>query len=127
MHDRTSPFLELIGPLWSREGEHGLEFALTIDDRHVNGRGLAHGGVLAGLADVALGYASASSVQPPAQLITANLTVDFVGVATRGDVVVSTTDVQKVGGRLAFANCYLSVADKRIVRASAVFANVGNC
>ncbi len=126
VHDRTSPFLDLIGPLWSRHDDHGLEFALLIDDRHVNARGHAHGGVLAGFADVALGYASASSLEPPAHLVTASLTVDFVGTASHGDVVVSTTDVQKVGGRLAFANCYLYVADKRIVRASAVFANMSN-
>ncbi|MFG2445272.1 PaaI family thioesterase [Nocardia fluminea] len=65
----------------------------------MNGRGFAYGGVLAGFADAALGYSSASSLEPHAQLITANLTVDFVGAASRGDVVVSTTDVHKVGGR----------------------------
>jgi acyl-coenzyme A thioesterase 13 len=35
-------------------------------------------------------------------------------------------DVHKVGGRLAFANCYLKVGDERIVHASAVFARTGD-
>lgn len=34
-------------------------------------------------------------------------------------------DVQKKGSRLAFANCYLSVGESRIVRASAVFLVAG--
>ncbi|GAB2532854.1 PaaI family thioesterase [Nocardia heshunensis] len=125
VYPRTSPFLDLIGPLWSRSDEHGLEFALAIDNRHVNARGFAHGGVLAALADVALGYASAFAQEPPLRLVTANLTVDFVGTAAKGDVVVATTDIQKIGNRLGFANCYLSIDGQRIVRASAVFANGG--
>ena len=30
-------------------------------------------------------------------------------------------DVQRVGNRLAFANCYITTGEDRIVRASAVF------
>jgi len=33
-------------------------------------------------------------------------------------------DVQKVGKRLAFANCQLWVGEKRILRASGVFSRV---
>jgi hypothetical protein len=40
-------------------------------------------------------------------------------------LVVSTVDVQRVGARLAFANCYLHCGDQRLARASAVFANTG--
>lgn len=120
---RTSPFLDLIGPLWSKQTDAGLQFALAIDERHCNARGSAHGGVLSGLADVALGYATASSQDPPPHLVTASMTIDFVGPAKCGDVVVTATDIQRVGRRMAFANCYLYVGERRIVRASAVFAN----
>lgn len=125
VHGRSSPFFDLIGPLWSRRTDRGLEFALAIDDRHVNARGLAHGGVLAALADVALGYATSSSQDPAATLITATLTIDFAGPVERGDTIIATTDVQHVGRRVAFANCYLHAGERRVVRASAVFSNVG--
>lgn len=123
-HERTSPFFDLVGPLLSRRSDEGLQLALVIDDRHVNARGLAHGGVLAALADVALGYATSSSQDPPARLVTASLTVDFAGSVETGETVIATTDVQHVGRRLAFANCYLSCEERRVARASAVFANV---
>lgn len=122
-HDRTSPFFDLIGPLWSRQTDSGLELALAIDERHVNARGLAHGGVLAALADVALGYATSGSQYPPVRLTTASLTIDFAGSVKNGETIIATVDVQHVGRRLAFANCYLRCGERRVVRASAVFAN----
>ena len=91
-------------------------------EKHTNARGFAHGGVLLTLADVALGHAAESSVDPPARLITASVSADFVGSARLGDWVEARVDVQRVGGRMAFANAYLHVGDRRVARASAVFA-----
>ena len=123
-YDRSSPFFDRIGPLLSRPGPAGPEVALAIDDRHVNDRGFAHAGVLSSVADVALGYATAFSQDPPVPVVTTSLTIDFAGRAVPGDMLVATVDVQRVGRRMAFANCYLSVGERRIARASAVFANV---
>src|SRR6188474_3680939 len=124
---RTSPFLETVGPLfYRRDPERGLIIGLRIAEKHANARGIAHGGLLVTLADIALGYRTAFGQDPPAALITANLTADFAGAAKIGDWVEAHVDVQKVGGRLAFANCYLKVGDERIVHASAVFARTGD-
>ena len=98
---------------------------LRVEAKHCNMRGTLHGGILATLADVALGYTIAFSTQPPTGLITANLSLDFAGTAKIGDWLEAKVDVQKKGGRLAFANCYLSVGEQRIVRASAVFVVAG--
>jgi acyl-coenzyme A thioesterase 13 len=123
-YGRSSPFFDLIGPLLSRPGDAVAEFALEIDERHVNDRGFAHAGVLSAVADVALGYATAFSQDPPVPLLTTSLNIDFAGRVAPGDMLVASVDVQKVGRRIAFANCYLSVEERRIARASAVFANV---
>ena len=120
----SSPFFDLIGPLLYREGQGGLEFALELDERHVNDRGSAHAGVLSSVADVALGYVTMFSQDPPVSVVTTSLTIDFAAGAAPGDTLVARVDVQKVGRRMAFANCYLSVEERRIARASAVFANV---
>ena len=55
-------------------------------------------------------------------MVTVNLTADFADVARDGDWVEARVDVQKLGKRFAFATCYLWVGDKRILRASGVFA-----
>ncbi len=119
---RTSPLLDLLGPFYSRgEGEE-LVLGVRVAAKHANARGFAHAGLLLALADVALGYAAAFSEDPPAPLVTASLTADFVGSGKVGDWVEARVDVQRVGKRMAFANAYLHTGGKRIVRASAVFA-----
>lgn len=126
---RTSPFLDLLGPFYQRTEGENLIVGLRIAEQHTNARQTAHGGVLAALADIALGYnASFLGVEkkagaiPTVPMTTANLSIDFVGRAREGDWVEARVDIQKVGRHLAFANAYLFVGQERIARASAVFA-----
>ena len=118
---RTSPVLDLIGPLYCRGEGENLVIGLRVAAKHCNARGAVHGGILATLADVALGYTMAFASTPPTSLITASLTLDFAGTAKIGDWLETHVDVQKRGSRLSFANCYINVDQQRIVRASAVF------
>jgi acyl-coenzyme A thioesterase PaaI-like protein len=120
---RTSPFLETVGPLFYRKDpELGLVIGLRIAEKHANARGIAHGGLLLTLADIALGYRTAFAHDPPTGMITASLSADFAGSAKIGEWIEAHVDIQKVGSRLIFANAYLMVDGERIVRASAVFA-----
>jgi uncharacterized protein (TIGR00369 family) len=116
---RTSPFLETIGPLYSVGS--GTSLVIGVQEKHTNARGTLHGGVLASIADIALGYGLATSTTPPTSMVTANLSVDFAGGAQIGDWVETSLDIQKVGSRMAFANVYFSVGGERIARASGVF------
>ena len=122
---RSSPVIDLIGPVYSKGEGAELVLGLRVEQKHCNMRGALHGGILATLADIALGYAIAFSTKPPTGLVTANLTLDFAGTAKIGDWLEARVDIQKKGNRLAFANCYLSVGEQRIVRASAVFVVAG--
>lgn len=122
---RSSPFLEAIGPIYGKGEGANLIVGLRIIEKHTNARGLAHGGIFATLADIALGYCLAFYTDPPQSLVTTNLSLDFAGSARIGDWVEVKVDIQKSGSRLAFANAYISVGDQRIVRASAVFLIAG--
>jgi acyl-coenzyme A thioesterase 13 len=122
---RSSPAIDLIGPVYSKGEGSELVLGLRVEQKHCNMRGALHGGILATLADIALGYAIAFSTQPPTALVTASLTLDFAGTAKIGDWLEARVDVQKKGSRLAFGNCYISAGEERIVRASAVFLVVG--
>lgn len=121
---RTSPYLELIGPIYSRVTEQCLVIGLRAEKKHCNARELVHGGVFSTLADIALGYNAAFQGEKPTPMVTSSLTVDYAGSAKLGDWIEIETDVQKVGGSMAFANCYFTVEQKRIVRASGVFSIV---
>ena len=96
---------------------------LRVRPCHANGRGQAHGGLLMTLCDIALGYRTATSVEPRPFLTTVSITADFAGSAKVGDWIEVHVDVQKVGRSLAFANCAIVCDGRRIVHASGVFAH----
>ena len=121
---RTSPVLDLIGPVYSRGMGPAMSLGLRVETKHCNARGSIHGGILATLADVALGYAMAFSSDPPVSALTVSLSLDFAGTAKNGDWLETAVDIQRRGSRPAFANCYIH-AGERIVRASAVFLIAG--
>jgi len=122
---RSSPYLELLGPIYNKKTDKGLVIGLLAEPKHCNAREQVHGGVFSSLADIALGYNAAFSKEVPIPIVTASLTIDYVGAAKLGEWIEIETDVQKVGRRMAFANCYFIVNSKRIARASGVFTVVG--
>jgi len=121
---RSSPYLDLLGPIYNKKSGKTLIVGLRVEEKHCNARGLVHGGVFSSLADVALGYNAAFQGKEPTPMVTASLTIDYAGSAKLGEWIEINTDVQKVGKSMAFANCYFSVGDKRIVRASGTFSVV---
>ena len=122
---RPNPFNDMVGPFYERRSGKSVSLGLRIEERHANSRGICHGGLLATMADLALGY-SALALGGHASFVTVSLTLDFAGSAMPGDWVESEVEVQKTGTRLAFANGYLLANGVRIVRASAIFALSGN-
>jgi len=122
----ASPFNELVGPLYEKRGEGVVALGLRVENKHANSRGICHGGVLATLADLALGYSMIAKMGGArGGFVTAHLAVDYAGAASVGDWIHSEVEVQRVGSRLAFANGYLCVGAKRIVRMSGIFALPG--
>jgi uncharacterized protein (TIGR00369 family) len=118
---RSSPFLDLLGP-FNAKGKGGeMVVGVRIAEKHCNARGTAHGGMMATLADIALGYATAYSRTPPVGLTTAGLSLDYAGNARVGDWLEAKVDIQKLGTRMAFVSTYLCVGEKRLVRASGTF------
>jgi acyl-coenzyme A thioesterase 13 len=116
-----SGFLDRIGPFMQRRTETGVIFGVRVSDYHCNRRGIAHGGLIVTLANVALGKTGEWFSRPPVSLLTASLTVDFYGAARLGDWIEARSDVSRVGRQVAFGNCYLSVGEKPVARASGVF------
>lgn len=119
---RGGPFLRLFGPLYARETGASTIIGLRIEEKHLNTGGVAHGGMLVTLADSALGIALWDALPSRERMVTVSLTTDFVEAARLGEFVEAHVDVQKMGKRLAFASCYLFVGERRILRASGVFA-----
>lgn len=119
---RSSPLLELLGPIYSRGSGAEFQIGLRTDARHANGRGTLHGGVLATLADVGMGYAMALASTPPQPLITASMTLDYLSAVKIDEWLEVRLEHSKKGRQLAFAGVGLYVGERMVARASAVFA-----
>ena len=121
--DRGGPYIAALGPLYHRRCADGqIVIAMRVETGHTNMRGIAHGGMLATLADCALSIGMNLACDGKQSFVTVNLTTDFADAAHPGDWIEAPLDIQRVGQRFAFANCYLTVGEKRILRASGVFA-----
>jgi acyl-coenzyme A thioesterase 13 len=116
----NSPFLRHIGPVFQCHSDNQHSLGLRVASHHCNALGFAHGGLLMTLADVALGNISALPGGTP-PCVTVSMSCEFAAVAREGDWVEASVEVMKLGGALVFANCYLSVGEQRIARASGVF------
>ena len=121
----ASPFNELVGPLHEKRGAGAVSLGLRVERKHANSRDICHGGVLATLADLALGYALMAKTGSRSGFVTAHLDLDYAGAAEVGDWIHSEVEVQRVGSRLAFATGYLCVGEHRVVRMSGIFALPG--
>ncbi len=116
--ENAGPYLDHVGPLLRRsDGVIGLK----IEERHLNAAGSAHGGLLASIADHAIGRAVNEALED-AGAVTVSLTTDYLGAVSEGDFVQAHTHVDRLGGSLAFADCTITVKDEDVVRARAVFA-----
>ena len=112
-------FLELVGPLHARaDGVLGVRS----DERHANVAGTTMGGFLATLVDAAFGHAIRADAEDDAKVATVSLTTDYLRPAPVGAWLEAHTEVEQLGGRLAFADCSVRADGEEVVRARAVFA-----
>src|SRR6202008_2262933 len=83
-HFRKSPFTDPWEPLYSKRTDRAVYLGLRLAKPHTNARGLIHGGVIASLADNAMGYSCAQAMDWSISLVTISLAVDYTGTADIG-------------------------------------------
>lgn len=114
-------FQELVGPFYGRREPDGYRVGLRVADKHLNKRGIVHGGMICTLVDFAMGYAARFVTDPPRSLVTTNLCVDFAGNARPGDWIEAHVDIMRPGRQVAFVNCFVYLGAERIARGSGTF------
>jgi uncharacterized protein (TIGR00369 family) len=120
-HFRNSPFTDPWEPLYSRRTEKAVIVGLRLAKPHTNGRGLIHGGLIASLADNAMGYSCAQATDWTTSFVTISLAVDYVGSAQIGQWLAVESDVIRTGSTICFAQSLIKADDAVIARASATF------
>jgi len=120
-HFRKSPFTEPWEPLYSKKTDKAVVMGLRLAKPHTNARGLIHGGLIASLADNAMGYSCAQATNWTTSFVTISLAVDFIGSANVGQWLAIESDVIKTGSTICFAQCLVKADDVTIARANGTF------
>lgn len=120
-HYRRSGMTDPWEPLYSRTTGQAVILGLRIAAQHCNSRGFVHGGLLASLADNAMGLSCGVGRAEASRLVTVNLSVDYLSAGQVGQWLTFETVFVKHGRSLDVAQCFVNADGKPIARASATF------
>jgi len=125
-HFRKSRLTDPWEPLFSRVLADRVIIGLYVREPHTNSRGMLHGGLIAALADNAMGLSCVQVLtgegrKPAGGLVTVSMATDFIGAAKLGQWVEVDTQYVKAGKTLCFAQSFVTADGEVIARADARF------
>lgn len=91
-----------------------VEIAFEANGQHLNLQGLVHGGIVATLADTAMGLAVRTVLEPGRRHVTVQLGVEFLSPGRPGRIIARGRSV-KIGTQLGFAEADVMNADGRLL------------
>lgn len=125
-HFRRSALTDPWEPIYSHKQEDRLQIGLYVADAHCNSRGLAHGGLIATLADNAMGLTCGLALMKSGRdvsrgLVTVSLNLDYLGSASIGQWLVIDPEPIKMGGSICFVRAIIWADATVVATASATF------
>ena len=94
---RRSPLTDPWEPIYSRQTPDAIILGLRLATPHTNSRGFVHGGLIAALADKAMGHSCGHKMRGAHSLVTVSMSIDFISSAQVGQWLTVETDVIKTG------------------------------
>jgi uncharacterized protein (TIGR00369 family) len=124
-HFRKSPVTDPWEPLYSRRaGTGAIDIGAYLTAAHCNSRGMVHGGVIAALADNAMGLSYAAALPDTPGVVTLSLHVDFVATGKVGEWLQVSPRLIRSGKSIGVVDALISAAGIIIARANATFRNL---
>jgi uncharacterized protein (TIGR00369 family) len=120
-------FNSYVGPLYRlADAEEGAvkRFAFVVEDKHMNGAGALHGGMLMTFADVAMSRTS-RVISDGRSCSTVALNCDFVGPGRLGDVVEARVRVTRKARTMVFLSAELVADGRTLLVATGLWKVVG--
>jgi uncharacterized protein (TIGR00369 family) len=125
-HFRQSPVTDPWEPLFSRRVDGVVQIGMWVREVHCNSRGFLHGGVIAALADNAMGlscveFTGSKNQEMAKGAVTIGLSVDYTGPSQQGQWFQVEPRIVRVGRSMGFADALITADGNIIARASASF------
>ncbi|WP_140985713.1 PaaI family thioesterase [Asticcacaulis tiandongensis] len=113
-------YVNLIGPFYYQPDENGqMRVALKVEQRHLNGGGIMHGGCLLSLADTAL-FIIAMDENKTSGGVTMQLDAQFVSPANLGDIIIASGEVVRSGKSTIFVRGQITTNDTPVMAFSGI-------
>jgi uncharacterized protein (TIGR00369 family) len=116
-----SAYLGFLGPFYEARRDGQAIVGLPLEDKHMNLRSMAHGGVLTTMADVALSFTLVTSDETLQAVSTVSLNTDFLGPARLGGWIEGSGIIDRKGGNLAFVHGRITSDGIPVATMSGVF------
>jgi uncharacterized protein (TIGR00369 family) len=113
------PAEDNIGPFFYRKLEDELQLGMRATEKHTNGNGAIHGGVLLAFADYAVSMLALRGVSGES-CVTVSLNSDFMAAARVGDWIAGSGEVVRRTGSMTFVRGQLAVEDSTVLNFQAV-------
>lgn len=115
--------MALWGPIYMRiDSKEARVLGLWVDDQHLNHQEAMHGGMVASLADNAMGSLSAHASGGP--IATVHLSIDYLARVPQGRWLEVHSKLDKLGGKMLFTSCEGRIDQQLVFKASAVFSPI---
>lgn len=98
-----------------------ISYALALDERHGNGRGVVHGGLLMTFADSTLGFAAWSACANGAWCVTVSQSSSFLRGVRVGDVIEVTPTVSRATRSMIFTRGDYYVGGEMVFQAQSLW------
>ena len=126
-HFRKSPVTDVWEPLYSKIEDEAVRIGFVVLAAHCNARGMLHGGVIAALADNAMGLSLGQALRHRQQaeglagIVTTSLNIDYIGAATPGQWVQIAPRVLKAARGSGLVDALIMADGALSARAHAAF------
>ncbi|HEX3809809.1 MAG TPA: PaaI family thioesterase [Rhizomicrobium sp.] len=120
----VDPFELFVGPVFDRTSGEGRRFVFRVDERHVNMRGVLHGGMLMTFADLSLG-AAVWDATDHAPCVTLNMQTHFLKPGHAGDLVEVLPQLTRRTRSLVFMRGDFTVGGEILMTASSIWKLLG--
>lgn len=116
-------FEDLCGPMYYKKMDGQYVSRVMLEEKHMNGQGNVHGGVLMTFADYAL-FVIAREQLMEVGAVTVSFTSEFIGPANIGDLLEAKGEVIHETGRMLFVRGLITTEDRTLLSFSGVMRKV---